>query len=37
MEDESRGLFVPQGSIPTIGQKNKIASDYEGQRMGGSL
>ena len=36
MEDETGGLFVPKGSIPTVGRKRKTTSDYEGQRMGGS-
>ena len=36
MEDENGGLYVPEGSIPTIGWKNKTIGDYEGGRMGGS-
>ena len=36
MEYENGGLYVTEGSIPTIGQKRKIFNDYEGQRMGGS-
>ena len=30
MEDENGGLSVPEGSIPTIGRKNKTSGDYEG-------
>ena len=36
MEDENGGLSIPEGSVPSIGQKRKIVSDYEGQRMGDS-
>ena len=36
MEYENEGLYVLEGSIPAIGRKNKTASDYEGQRKGGS-
>ena len=36
MEDENGGLYVPEGSVPTIGRKRKIVDDYEGQRMGHS-
>ena len=34
MEYASGGLFVPEGSIPTIGWKNKTNDDYEGRIMG---
>ena len=36
MEDANGGLSVLEGFVPTIGQKIKIASGYEGWRMGGS-
>ena len=30
MEDANGGLFVPEGSIPTVGKKNKTTNNYEG-------
>ena len=33
MEDANGGLSIPEGSIPTIGRKNKTVNDYEGQTM----
>ena len=36
MEDANGGLSISEGFIPTVGWKNKIAGDYEGQRMGDS-
>ena len=36
MEDANGGLSVIEGSIPTVGRKNKIVEDYDGRRMGGS-
>ena len=30
MEDANEGLYVPEGSIPTIWWKNKTNDDYEG-------
>ena len=30
MEDTNGGLSVPEGSIPTVGKKNKTIDDYEG-------
>ena len=36
MEDANGGLSVPEGYVPAIGWKRKIASGYEGSRMGGS-
>ena len=34
MEDANGGLSILEGSIPTIGRKNKTVRDYERQRMG---
>ena len=36
MEDANGGLSVPERSVLAIGRKRKIASSYEGWRMGGS-
>ena len=36
MEYAKGGIYVPEGSISTIGQKRKTINDYEGQIMGGS-
>ena len=36
MEDANGGLSVPERSVPAVGRKSKIASGYEGWRMGGS-
>jgi hypothetical protein len=36
MEDANGRLFIPKGSLPTIGWNNKEADDHEGQRMRGS-
>ena len=35
MEDKNGGLFVLEGSIPTVGKKNITIEKYEGRRMGG--
>jgi hypothetical protein len=36
MEDVDEILFIPEGSIPTIGWNNKEVDDREGGRMAGS-
>ena len=36
MEDAHGGLYVLEGSVPTVGRKIKTTVDYEGQRMGAS-
>ena len=36
MEDANGGLSVPEGSVPSVGQKRKTTGSYEGWRMGGS-
>jgi hypothetical protein len=33
MEDVDARLFILEGSLPTVGQKNKATDEYEGQRM----
>ena len=30
MEDANGGLSILEGSVPTVGRKRKIVSDYEG-------
>ena len=36
MEGANGGLSVLEGSISTVGWKNKTTGDYEGRRMRGS-